>query len=829
MVTDGIWAHCESCRAHGDIITFGSQIWNTTIADALTRFADMGAAARGETDRLSGEYMRALARLKAAAAFWDEARSQLWNHHDDVIACRQRELGLESTLDACEGLIGVAHPDQVAEFCRAVGRAVPPRMREHGPSLVLPHYDLPGRLSGVLLVQYNDEFASRRTFVPLGWHVKRRPEAGYFLLHTVMRPAPDALRNSYFVTDDPFWALQAQCVQLKSGLGLLPLAASFTGPEAVSSGLNWQSFARVPRLFHASTYSADVITQACNAKGYVCVLPPETLSRPMNPSRTLVRLGAIRRRAQTWQQSLEHVLTNTNETAAQAFVTKLHIELDKLQNFFKTRKHSLSPEFCSRVLTQVELGPGLAVKVQRRALVLERDGAWWTHTNHQICNAQVRIDKIVHAETGSRLYVGRVLVGGKELEFADSAERIERMGLLAYAAQHAAARGILIIFDRHWNARSHLAALQLHEPEIMHVSGQSGWNERTNQFCFKSFALDNDGALVPCNYPQINAGVPDIPEPTAVAPVTIHPLLTPSHENALFWSTFAVIVADLLAPVVGKPATMTALVGPAYGAAQALGAALSCPEIRSSGTNKHNAATIVRQAAETARWPVFAAHTFNDVNLCRTAVKVQTGPALVRLHEVTAAVAPSYGWQMLRGAVPDTMPDFSALPYVLSSYIQHALARRMALVTRNEHLPLAVLADLDAYLKDIYGATFNLACATNRLVAPGRAHEALMEVVNLGIVAGKLDVLPRPRRKDQAGSYLLRQKSHWWLNQRAIERYCVAVGGIGPNWSAVTELLGREGLLCGDYNVHDMPGLLVNKDWCDRFWSDYTTDAREFG
>lgn len=828
VVCDGVWAHCEGCRAHGDIITFGARIWNTTIAEALTRFVDMGAAARGDADRLSGEYLRALARLNAAEEFWELARAQVWNHHDDIIACRQRELGLDSTVDACHGLIGAAHPDQVTEFCRAVGRAVPPQMREHGASLVLPHYDLPGRFSGVLLVQYNDEFASRRTFVPLGWHVKRRPEAGYFLLHTALLPTPDALRNSYFITDDPFWAIQAQCAQLKSGLGLLPMAASYHGSEAVSSGLNWQSFARVPRLFHASTQHPAAITQACNAKGYVCVLPPETFTRTVTPARTMTRLALIRRRAQTWQQALEEVLHNTNETAAQAFVTKLHIELDKLQHFFKTRKHSLSPEFCSRVLTQVELGPGLAVKVQRRALVIERNDAWWTHTNNQICNGQIRIDKLVHAETGERLYAGRILVGGKEFAFADSAERIERIGLLAYAAQHVAAEGVFLTFDRQWNARSHRVALDLHEPEILHVSGRSGWNERTNQFCFKKYALTNEGVAVPFSYPQINVDVPDFPEPT-LAPLTIRPLLTPSHENALLWTTFSVIAANLLAPVVGRPPTMTALVGTAYTAAKAVGEALGCAARQSSNVNKHSAATGILQNAGEQDWPVFYSHTFNDVNLCRVVLRAPTGLAVVRHAEVVAAVAPSYGWQYVRGTSPEQLPDLAPMRYVLPSYIQHALADRMQLVTRHASLTQAVLADLAAWLKDIYGATFNLACAANRLLAPARAHEALMDAVNLGIVGGKLDVLPRPRRRDQSKAFLLRNKQHWWLNQRAIERYCVSAGGIGPNWATIVEALKSDGLLCGDQTVHDMPGLLVNKDWCDRFWSDYTTDARELG
>ena len=711
-----------------------------------------------------------------------------------------------------------------------MGRAAIAPMREHGPSLVLPYYDLPGRLTGMLFVQYNEEFQARRSFVPVSSHIKRKAEAGYFLLETVLLPSPATLRNAYFVTDDPFWLIRVQMGQLKAGLSLLPMAASYGGTEATSTGRNWQSFSPTPRMFHASTYTPEVVSQASSARGYVCVLPPATVERSPTPARTLNRLADIRYRAETWQQALEHVLANTNETAAQAFITKLSVDIERLQHFFRTRKHNLSPDFCGRMLTQIERGLSVPGKVQqKRSVIIERNGCWWTHTHHQIANAQIRIEQIVHSEKGDRLYVGKIRVGEKELEFADTAARIERMGLLAYAEQHAAAEDILLLYDRTWNARSCMLALRLHEPKISHVSGRAGWNARTNQFCFRNYVIENDGRVTAFPYPQINHDVPDFPDPTPMAPITIQPLLTPSHENAYLWTVFAAIAADLVAPIVGREPTMTALSAPGYAAAVTLGASLGCGETRSAASHKHNAAVQVRHGLEDAAWPTFATHAFSDINLCSVVLRMPAGLALVRLPDTTAGLAAGYGWQWLRGPVPDKLPDFAALRYVLPSYIQHVLERRVALVTRQDSLTAAVLADLAEWLKDIYGATFNLACAANRLITPNRAHEALMEVVNLGILAGKLDVLPRPRRKDQTGNYLLRNKQHWWLNQRALERYCVSAGGIAPNWSVVSDLLAREGVLCGEQTVHTMPGFLVKKDWCDHYWSDYTHDARELG
>lgn len=772
--------------------------------------------------------MRATERLKAAEAFWAEVEGQIWNHKDDVIACRLRELGMESSLDSCRGLVGVAHPDQVTSLCRAVGRATPPRMRENGTSLVLPYYDLPGRLTGFLITQYSDEFMSRRAFIALTGFDMRRAEAGYFMLHTAMLPPNPALRNSYFVTDDPFAALKLQCGQLKAGLGLLPLAAGYSGHEAVSTGLSWQSLAYTPRLFHSGTYTADVVSQACTARGYVCVLPPEQVQRAANPSRNRIRLAAIRARAQTWQAALEHVLSNTNETAAQAFVTRLTIDLAKLQHFFRVRKHSLPPEFCARLLTQVEAAPGIQTRVQKKLLVIERDGGWWSHTNDQICSAQIRINKVVHAESGEKLYSGVILVGGRELPFDDRAEKIERMGLLAYAAQHAAADGIMVLYGRRWNSRAHLAALQLHPPEIVHVSGRGGWDARTSEFCFRDFSLTNDGSIKPCPYPRINHAVPQFPEPIDIAPLTLHHLLTPSHENALLWSAFGAVAAGLLAPVVNRSTAPTACVGNEFRAAAAVGAALACGHARVTTTQRtHAAAAAVKTAS--GDWPGFVSHTHDDLAMNRAVVKIQTGPVIVRLPEVTARVATSYGWQFFRGTPPELAPDLSALQYVLPTYIQRCLQQRMQLVTLHENLTAAVLTDLAAWLKDIYGASFNLACALNRLTPPTGAHEALMEVVNLGIVSGKIDVLPRPRRKDQPPNYLLRNKQHWWLNQKAIDRYCVTAGGISPNWLAVTQLLEQAGVYRGMETVHNMTGLLVDKDFCDRFWSDYNADSRALG
>lgn len=829
--TDGVWLHCESCRAHGDILTFAALIWNTSLASALTRFSDMGVIVRNEGERAAGEYSRAASRVQAAEAFWNDVEGQCWNHGDDIIACRLRELGLDRDISACRGLIGVAHPDQVASYCSAVGKAAPARMREHGTSLVLPFYDLPGRLTGFLIVQYNDEFQSRRVFVPVMPYRNRKPDAGYYLLHTALLPAPPVLRDSFFVLDDPFGALKAHAAQIKSGAPTLPIAAAYHGSDATSYGINWAAFPKTPRFFHGPVLSPELVSQAAAGKGYVCVLPNEQIERTATPSRTLMRLAAIRKRACTWQQSLDTGLQAMSELTAQTFCGRLNIPHERLQLFFTERPQRFSPEYAARMLAHVTAPPVVPTKVHRRWVVIERDGGWWTHTGQHVCNVRVEITRVIRASSGETLYSGVIDTTIGQLTFTDSAKKIERMGLLAFASGHAAASGVLVRYDRAWNTRAHLISMQLHEPELVHVSGKIGWDEQTSQFCFYEYALTNDGTITPAPFPGIRPNrQADFPQPDVLPPLSLRNLLTVSDDNAFIWSIFAAFTAQLVAPIVGKPAPIIALGLEAFDAAARIGEALDCKQLKiPARSHKHCMQKIGATVAETD-WPVFLAHSFNDGFFSTSVPRATEGLGFVRLFNACAQVAPSYGWHWLAATAPTQLPALDALRCVFPTYVQRVLQSRAAILAGNGNPLLAVLADLASWLEETHGAGFNLALATNKVFAPTRAHEALMGACNDAIVAGKLDILPRPRRKDQPKNYLLRNKQHWWLNQTALDRYFYNAGKLAPNWLAIIELLQTQRLFCGEESVHDMPGILVAREWCDQFWGDYDSQpAREIG
>lgn len=828
VITGGVWLHCKACSAHGDIITFSAAVWNTSLPDALTKLSDLGVISTVDAAKSGGDYERALARHRGAEFFWEEAKAQIWNHNDDIIACRLRELGVHHEVNECAGLVGVAHKDQIIKFCDAVGRAKPKMLRDQAPAVVFPFYDLPGRLTGMLLVQYTEDFGAKKTFIPVTWAVRRKPDAGYFLLDTVLLPNHPTLKNKQFIVEDPFWVLDIQCQQLKHGLPMLPLAASYAGAEAYSYGTNWHSFAPATRLFHHTAITPELISQACAARGYACVTQLEARTTRRTVRSALTSLARIQNAAETWQQSLHNVMASANEIEAHSFATKLTIPHEKLSVFFNKHAERFSPEFVTRVLNSISVTPAAPTRACKRWVLVENGNSWWNHTGQQVCSAKIVITKVMQVENGEKFYTGKIFIGDEQLEFTDSAYKIEHIGLMAYAAAVSAPHGKLVTFDRAWNKRSHLLALQLYPPELVVISTKTGWDDTASLFRMGPYGITNTGEVIQTpTLPHKKAAL-SFPEPSPVAPLPVRNFLDMSPNNAFAWAVFGALAANVIAPVVSRDPVSTLIPDPCFTVAAKLGQALGCQYTQTASLQRRSNSNFVVAQFDDNQWPIFISNVFDDTKLGTTIPRGHNLPLFLRMPEQFIATATSYGWQGIVGTPPAIDTDFSVLRYVLPAYIQRALKMRMTLATQHKNLTISVLHDLHGWLQATYNDSFNLAQVLRSFTPPEAAHEALMRALTTAIQAGKIDVLPRPRRKDQPGNYVLQRKTHLWLNQRALDNYLHSCKNIQPNWLTIVDCLKADNVLAGDEFVHNMPGLLINSEWCDQFWDD-TDSARVTG
>lgn len=817
LFTDGIWLNCPGCGTHGDIITFGSAVWNTSLPETVVKFSDLKIITPDETERLIAEYDRFYPKLQAAETFVSDAESQVWSHGDDVIACRLRDLGLHHEIKECYGLIGVAHHEQITKVCATLGRSKPTRLRENGASLVFPFHDLPGRLTGFLLLQYTDTGESAQKFVPLTGYARKKAEAGYFLLRASTEPVADIFRGNQFVSDDILWVLRAQCTHLKYRQQFLPLMASYTGPEANSYGVSWAAFPKTPRIFHGVICSPELVSRGCNARGYISVPGPNPNPRPQSRklAKVIGKLADIRRCADTWPAVLKRVITAQSELAAASFCERLSIPHDKLNQFLTTCGHGFSDGFADRVLASVKTALAAPVKVQRKWIIIERESGWWTQSGLQICTAKPTIKKVIQSDTGARLYAGEILLDGEIIEFTDSARRIEKLGLLRYISAHVAPPGKLIVYDNAWNRRSHLLAMQLHPPELINVSSKLGWDDAANVFRFVRYEITKTGDIrqtvqMPGHTPK------DVfPNPTTIAPIQIRALLTTSAENAFVWTVMAHILANLLAPVFHRDCVATALLPEHFNAASEIGAAVNCTIAPTTSIQKNTAGGAVSKIIGNGEWPVFVFNMFSDTVFSRIIPRYHLQPVFLQISRQCAVSATGYGWQSIQPEITHFAADYSALKYVLPAYIQKTLQTRVQKIIGDVNIVDVILEDLHDWLLATYGTTFNLQHARAIIRAPQTAHETLLTELQTAVAQNKIAVLPQPRKRHQSPNYFVRRQDEWWLNRRAVDNYFFMHKSTPINWLHITQLLRQNGAFIREEIIHNMLGICVKTSWCD--------------
>lgn len=818
LFTDGVWLNCTGCGTHGDIVIFGSAAWNTSLPETLVKFSDLKIITPDDVERLIVEYSRFYPKLQALETFVSDAHAQIWSHGDDVIACRLRDLGVHHEIKECRDLIGVASHEQIAKICTTLGRSKPTRLRDDGPSVVFPFYDLPGRLTGVLLLQYAATGESTQRFVPLTGYKRKKPEAGYFLIRAANEPVAEKFRGNQFVSDDLLWVLKAQCLSLKHSGQFLPLMASYTGPEANSFGVSWAAFPKATRIFHGILCSPELVSRACNAKGYVSVPGPhgKTRAHTTKANKVIDKLVDIRVFANTWQDALKRTIDAQSELAATSYCERLSVPHDKLNTFLQTCGHKFSDGFVDRVLTSVQTTLAAPIRVSRKWVVIERDSGWWTQSGMQICTAKPTIKKVVQSDSGDRLYVGEILFDGEIIEFTDSATVIEGLGLLRYISTRVAPPGKLIVYDTTWNKRSLLLALQLHPPELVNVIGRLGWDNQANVFRFSRYELDHAGEVRQTTRLPGKKQTDVFPEPVTIAPLNIRPMLTPSNDNAFVWAVMSHILANLVAPIAGKDFVAIALLPESFNTAAAVGAAVNCELVPTTSVQKNTAGGAVNKAVGDGQWPVFVFNLFNDAVFSRVIPRHHLQPIFVQMTRPCAVSATGYGWQFIQPLEKHFTADYTALKYVLPAYVQKVLRNRTQSFVGNVNIVDVVLTDLHEWLLQTYAATFNLAFARTLICNPHNAHDTLLAELQTAVAQNKIAVLPQPRKKHQSPNYFVRRADEWWLNRRAADNYFYMNKSTPINWLSITNLLRQNDLFIREEIIHNMLGVCVKKTWGDK-------------
>jgi hypothetical protein len=809
---EDIWFNCTACSGHGNIITLAAQIWNIDLHSAINRLLGSGLTHGGHDEDVV-DLVKLSNKQKTAELFWATAVAQTWTHVDDAILHRYREFGISKEIP-CEGFVGAAAGQQLADLYSSLNRAWPKGLRPTQPATILPYYDLPGHFSGFLIIQLSRRMETTQVFLPIQFIPTTRPDAGYYMLDSALLPPHDVLKDTLFFVNDPIWVLQAQISQLRHDAPLLPICGTYAGKEAVSYGTSLHNFKNAKKLFSGAELTPDMISQAANAKGYVCVPPAEGLQISTAPLKTIRRLGEIYRAATTWQTAAEAEFKKLEPTAAVTFASKLNVSRTRLQDFLRTRT-SLSEIAILEILTKVTQHHSLEMgSLTTSTDVIERDDGWYTPSGLSITTCSPRITKIIYTQNGGKYYEGYVKKQDVVVEFFATAQVVEKIGLLTYAEQLLAAKNILVISSTKWNRRGVNIALKLHPPAVIKISDKLGWDDESREFRFSTYSINNAGEIVPPQCPQLQAAKQfDFPEPSTAAPLDINDFLTASHENAFTWTTVAAVMANFLAPVMGVPQTALAVSRQAYPSVLDIGKTLCCDVYPA---DKHKVITKV-----TDNSLMLTVKNKPEANLKYGIVKWLNQPVFMPLSNPGLLAAMSYGWPcLISNEKTSQSVDYSVMRFIAPTYVQRVLRSRIGLSGTGADLIKAILRDMHIWLNATYGQTFNLPAAEACIREPNKAHELFMFELNNAISSGQLDVLPRHRLARQKQNYVIRDDAYWRVNKRVINEYLIK-NGIAPDWKSLIDCFANARVFCGEDTINGTRWFLFDKIWCDSFWTDY--------
>lgn len=811
ILTNGVWFHCISCRAHGDIITFSAQIWNIPIPEAADKFANLGLVAKTTVSRRLIEYSRAVTCQRAAADFVFDAYSQLWNHNDEIIACRLRELGVRQETATDIDIVGVAHPDQIRSLCAELGRRRNNFLRASTPSIIFPFYDMPGRLTGVLAVQYTSNKA-QHTFIPLSGQRRRAVNAGYFLLDTLYAPPSKPLMHNQFISNDVFWVTKMQLAVITQHGKTIPIAGTHTGEDAISFGepLAANDLYKTNKIFHGVTITPSLVSNACAARGYVSTALVRQELTPMQ------QLAQIKTTANTWRRALRDFLKRVKPETGKSVLNRLTIASDKINAFVAENKDVIKFDLVASAPAAFEDAQALNTPRGSKRKITERNSGWWSQSGRHISNVRPVIEEILQLSDGSCFYRGYVHYEQETYEFEESAKTIEKLGLLAYARLLLSGNEKLVLFDSQWNNRSLNIALQLHPPKLTRITNTYGWDATNQSFRFCQYTLDNTGDPLPHKTAKNTYDkLKDFEWPGLVAPNKLHALTTPTEENMFTWLFTAIALSNLLAPVARQNSSSLALCPSQYDAAKALGRALGCnTEMIAPETPRHQMVKIWNNF-DCGHWPAMFFGLFSADQLGMWAPSYFDRPLILGVNEPAVASLCSYGWYGITATPTVTTTDYSALRAILPAYIQKVLQNKPGIIKTNTHIIDAVLQNLHEWLQNVYGTTFSLELAKKFLSTPNTAHTAISRVLHDAIADNKIAVLPLPRKRTQTQDYFLKTPEWWWLNRWAINRYFKYAKSPPPNWIAFANLISNDSALIDEKVVYGNPGLLVESRWFD--------------
>ena len=705
----GQWFHCPDCNESGDMIELAAKAWGLSIEGTIIKLIRRGLDLPTDADTVRAyrtehlEYGKRLDQLwkdsqshpchsqtmlrprLTALRLPDELSLERWNAGPVKILGENLCHTIEETL--LPGSVTCCGNEQIAR-CRSARRIF--RGSGWHNVLAFPFYTAPHRIVAFGFIGWQGDMNEDYVFRPANvspFH-RTHPEAG-LAMHPQTQEIAGDWDKCIFAVSDPLLYLDLHLRQFSYSNNAIPLVLWQDNPakSLAITRTAWQQFRNRKIIFWDPSFSVPMLQQAMAINGCIAMVGPRNCvirsPRKYCRSRTPAEVcRKLQRNAKPWPDALAFAMLRWADSQIEDFFLQIQIDAPQLDRVRRACRPGLRDRF-DAIMVSSNIGNTVPVD---GGVVVAQDGGWYVHHDSyrrhqmkQICNGQVRLDRLItYPEPGHAVFDGVVKVAGEDVPFAAPARAFEANPFRWLSQYLASIHKPVLHYESKWSKRVINIAAQFHMPTTVPGVASVGWDARKLHFAIPGYRIGLDGVET----------VPDRDVPMPGVGLVLQDSITDTwgkyddYGSALYWATLGCILDDIMAPALLRDTRGIGLLGLG---AKAVGASIAQAAGCMSRTIRGPAQLRTALADEQKHhWPIHV-----ELPLSKNGSKVrgwqtQSFPR----NCITPVLAPQPGWWTITGEGPAKVrPRLLRLTKrIMAAYLRDVCERRLRIEDLHEDL-----------------------------------------------------------------------------------------------------------------------------------------------
>lgn len=819
------------------MIALAGATWKLGIRATLQKLVGIGqfSAVLAADNAIAG-YEETVARTTAIHQFWATSQQTHLAQEDEILRNQQRryhdETPTQDWLTRVVPFMGAASKIQLDACINPVRVENWKNYRTQGgygsvqfqgrgwdKLLVIPYWDLPGRICGFLCIGREgncyDDWRYVRTTAP-------NNEAGLGMLPMLLQGNHARLGGTKFIFTDPEMAIRFHVRNVRTTSVNLPLACTWHEPNTTTKDV-WRWFGKDKLVFWGPDRLLT-LKQAKQADGRIALYDADYESMLRNVSNLLPveRLLRMKSLAVPWQSALHRYIEEHDDTTVEEALLDLDLTGRHLTEFI-----AVCPSHIQERLSQFLPANRIAKQItfEGRVIVERNDGWYLQKTNEQLCNAIIRIDQVLTTESRKSYNQGVILFNGEEYPFTAPAKEMDN-GMFEWVRDYLRDEVQAGIFEYYpsWNTRAIHLALKFHTPDTTSGVDVIGWDEGNRQFNFPKFSIAAGGDVstdFTCLYNNLRVPGRQLAIPDGIPRSELQALAEPNPETAIVWATAACVIANLIAPAVNRNHVPVLFDGEgAQSIGEGAATLLGCLSVKLTSTSER--LEELRDTFGAYRWPVMVSPRSTirpDLWLNET----EAANCLFTFNDYTnliLAMRSQYNVISQTRRLGSVQLCQVATPYIIPNYLQDLYSRSLYLPDRHKDLAYDVLDDMGEWFKHLFGDNAGIKAARKVLQTPQRNPvrdhfcKLIAKLRDKGLLRyGDADF----ENVNRAHAAILRiekqNTSMLWISQDRFSEAATAAGYLAPDILLITNDLKEAKLLIDEPAIKKERGWLIPVDW----------------